>query len=383
MQSVLARRIKDLGFHLILSDGSQSPFCQPLADTLLHIDTFDAAAHLREAEKLRARLDIKAVVTTAADCHQTVARLAQALGLPHLDPAICDICRDKTKTRELLTKAGLRQPQAYGVSSYEEALDVCAKFSTAIAMKATDSSGSRGFSKLEKGERPTRESFENALGHGTTGKVILETYLVPHPQEISEASVETLWVNGKMYWINWVDRIFPRDLQFFPMVQMVTPPAGIEIGHINPALHEFDTKKIVESEIHRAGLALGMDRQKGAHILKADIYFSDKGPVILEMTPRTSGGWDSSGSSIARGADLPGGILHIALGGEITLESWMKYFQFNDNERKVLVMAQIPENPKDCTGRQFTLVSGYGSIESLFEPALKKIERGDYIVPVL
>lgn len=383
MQAVLAQRIKQLGYHLILSDGSPQAFCRKVADVFLELDTFDLEGHMTAARQLVREWNIKAVLTTAADCHQTVAQTARTLGLPHLDPRISDICRDKSKTRELLSAAGLRQPLSFRAYNHSEAIEILSRFHTGVVMKASDNSGSRGFLRIEKGRTISSEEFHHTLSMGTTGYVILETCLEPDPDQVSEASVETLWVDGEMYWINWVDRIFPRDLKFFPSIQLNGIPDGIEIGHINPARHDISVKNVVADEIKKAGLALRMHEQKGSHILKADIYFSTEGPVILEMTPRTSGGWDSSGSSIERGADLPGGILHIALGKRMDLAAWMRYFHFKDAERNVVVLSRIPDNPKDCTGRQFSLVSGYGPSESLLQPALKKIEKGDYLVPVL
>src|SRR5207247_8366023 len=110
-------------------------------------------------------------------------------------------------------------------------------------IKATDSSGSRGFSVIPRRQLLTREQFEYTQRMGTTGSVVLEERLEADASQISEASVETLWSQGKMYWINWVDRIFPRDLQFFSELAVRRNlNEGIEIGHINPAKHDYHVK---------------------------------------------------------------------------------------------------------------------------------------------
>lgn len=383
MQFIAAKKIKELGYHLIISDGSAEPFCKPLADTFIQVDTFAVEPHLAAAERLRTSLKVCAVLTTAADCHGTVARLAQHLGLPHIDPEISDICRDKTKTRDLLRKAGLLQPQSHRANTYAQALDILARTSSSYVIKATDNSGSRGFAVIDAAIGLSEDQFNESLRMGTTGSVILEERLISYDGQISEASAETVWQNGKMYWINWVDRIFPRDLRFFPQIKMSQKPAeGIEIGHINPARHDFSVKQQVMQDIEVAGRSLGMHRQKGAHILKADLFFSKQGPVILEMTPRTSGGWDSSGSSMARGADIPGGVIQLALGKELDLQTWNQFFNYKDSERTVAVMSTIPDQAKDCVGRQFALASGYGSIDQIIEEALSKVQKGEYLVPL-
>ena len=48
---------------------------------------------------------------------------------------------------------------------------------------------------------------------------------------------------------------------------------------------------------------------------------------IIELTPRLSGGWDSSGTTLARGADFQAGIIRLALGDALDLDLWRKYFE--------------------------------------------------------
>ena len=57
--------------------------------------------------------------------------------------------------------------------------------------------------------------YERAREAGTTGLVIVEELLHPVETEIAEQSVETLWYNGTMYWLNWVDRLFRKDFLRF------------------------------------------------------------------------------------------------------------------------------------------------------------------------
>lgn len=383
MQHIAARKVRERGFSLIVSDRNPQAVCRQLADVFLEMDTFDVPAHLAACEEIKQNFNVRAVITTAADCHYTVSRVASHLNLHFLSPSVSQVCRNKAMTRELLAAGGLYQPASHVVQTYSEALAILEESDTAIVVKASDNSGSRGFSVIPLGGKLTKEQFEYTRGMGTTGGVILEEKLEADTNQISEASVETLWHEGKMYWINWVDRIFPRDLKFFPDLTIKsTPSEAIEVGHINPARHVYRVKHQVESDIEKAGRAIGMHMEKGGHILKADIFFSTKGPVILELTPRTSGGWDSSASSPARGADIAGGVIHLALGLPMDLDAWYRYFYYHDAERTAVVLTSIPEGAVDCTGRQFAMVSGYESVSKLIEAATQKIGKGEYIVPV-
>ncbi|MFY7867778.1 ATP-grasp domain-containing protein [Roseateles sp.] len=384
MQLIAATRAKQRGLALVLSDGNPEAPCRSLADQFIHLDTFDVQGHIDASASVTERFDVKAVITTAADCHTTVNNLAKHLGLHHLAPEISEICRNKALTRARLTQAGLPQPGFTMASTFEQARSYLAEASCDHVIKATDNSGSRGFSVVPLGQALSEAQFQEALTMGSTGQVVIEERLRPHPEQVSEASVETLWQDGRLYWINWVDRIFPRDLHFFPQIHLAQiPKESIEIGHINPARRHSDLKDQVRRDIEAAGRAIGMAEQKGAHILKADIYFSDRGPVILELTPRTSGGWDSSGSSMARGAEIADGVIHMGLGRRVDLNDWFKYFEFTHAENTVVVVTKIPENAADCIGRQFAMAQGCESTDALFNKAYDKLNNGAFHVPVL
>jgi hypothetical protein len=235
-------------------------------------------------------------------------------------------------------------------------------------IKATDNSASRGFSKLESLDELTNAVFQAAISAGTTGFVLIEEALVPLSDCISELSVETLWFNGKMYWLNWVDRLFRYDLKFFSELCDYEEDQigwGVEVGHINPAQHPFAVKMETEKLLHAAGVALGMAHEVGGHILKADIMLTRSGPIIIEMTPRLSGGWDSSATTPARGADFQGGAIQLALGATLTLDLWLDYFEFNNASLYASILADISPNAKDCIGREFALGVGFDRDQSL------------------
>lgn len=374
MQEPAAKHIKSLGLKLILSDGDPNAICRKYADEFLPLDTFDVDGHIEASKHLKKNYDIIGIATIAADCHYTVNYLAKSLGLHYLDPQISKICRNKIMTRELLAQSDLIQPIFKNFSNFEAAYQWTSQQKQALVIKATDNSGSRGFSLIESSQGLTRNQFEDALKCGTTGSVLIEERLFPNTNCISEASVETLWQNGEMRVINWVDRIFGRDLKFLGKVSYQKVPfEGVEIGHINPALRKKIEKEEVEADIKKAGVAIGMVKQSGAHILKADIFFSTKGPVILELTPRCSGGWDSSGTSRTRGARIAEGVVHLAQGKYVSDQDWKSFFTFNDEINSV-ALARIPKDAKNCIGREFKIFSGTKSIAELVTEGIETFE---------
>ena len=356
MQLPIAQHIKSLGYSLILSDNDIDCSCKFLADKFVQIDTFDIVGHIKKAEQLAHEYKILAAVTVAADCHETIANICKKLGLHGISPSISNICRHKNLTRELLTQAGIPQPKFSYVNSFESAKKFLTELNGKGVIKATDNSASRGFARFASVEDFKQEHFDTAIKEGSTGFVMMEEALNPRTDCISEQSVETLWYQGEMTWLNWVDRLFKTDLKFFPTVMLDDNVNwGVEVGHINPAVHSEDLKSEVEQLIYKAGIALGMDKEPGGHILKADIMLTVNGPVILEMTPRLSGGWDSSASTLARGANFQAGALQMALGAEVNSSFINEYFKYKKPEIFASVIAEVETGAINCLGRKFSI----------------------------
>ena len=165
--------------------------------------------------------------------------MARHLGLHGIDPDISRLCRYKYETRDIYTKGGIPQPKFKIVSNYKEAITALKNIGVPAALKATNNAGSRGFTKIELESDLTKEALDHAISNGTTGQAIIEELLIPVENEIAEQSVETLWYDGKMYWLNWVDRMFRQDMKFFPKfnARFTKFTRAVEIGHLNPAIH--------------------------------------------------------------------------------------------------------------------------------------------------
>lgn len=383
MQEAAARKIVDWGYNLILTDMNPDCICRKYATEFVYLDTFDIEGNLKEAKKLSKKYNIAAVFTGAADCHETVACVAKLLGLPGIDPKIAYACRYKFQTREILSKAGLLQPKFKKVKTLQEAKKAVAKIGLPVVLKATDNAASRGFSEILTMEDLNQEAFDRALKNSVagTGFVLVEERLSPIDGEIAEQSVETLWYNGKMHWLNWVDRLFRKDALMFKNLKndiYSNIAWGVEIGHINPAVHSEETTNKVKKVLKQTGIVLGLGKQKGGHILKADIMLTKKGPCVIEPTLRLSGGWDSSLTTPERGGDFVGGALKMALGEKLTPSLFKKYFEYKNPEIFASILTQIPQNAKDCAGRLYALGRDSDREKSLIM-AYEKIKRNQYV----
>ncbi len=382
MQVRLAAAIKELGYKLILTDMNPNCSAGAYADAFVERDTFDVSGNLQAAAILRQTYDICACLAIAADCHPTVAYLCQELGLPGISPTIANSCRQKSLTRKILAESGVPQPQSFEVGTLEDARRCLQSLGGRGVIKATDNSASRGFALLEAPDALSPEVFESACASGTTGNVLIEEILIPRKDCVAELSVETIWHEGKMYWLNWVDRLFRSDLKFFPAIDVQDYHNinwAVEIGHINPAVHPVSVKQAIRDMIEHAGRAIGMHEQHGGHVLKADIMLTDAGPVILELTPRLSGGWDSSRTTPSRGADFQVGVLRLALGESLNIDLWHQYFEFTDPSLYAAILTDIVPGAQDCIGRKFAFGSGYDRGEAL-RNALLNLKESNYVV---
>ncbi len=382
MQESAAKRIVSLGYQLIVTDLNPQCVCSPYAHEFLAFDTFDVDSNVAAARDLAEKYEIRAVVTLAADCHHTVAVISKQLGLHGISPDISRACRQKNLTRDILTKAGIPQPKFKCVQALDEAKAFLAELGGQGVIKATDNSASRGFAKLNAVDDLTESVFRAAVDAGTTGFALVEEALIPRQDCISELSVETVWFNGEMYWLNWVDRLFAPDLKFFPALSGYREEKinwGVEVGHINPAQHPMAVKDQVHALIKAAGLALGMGQQAGGHVLKADIMLTEAGPMIIEMTPRLSGGWDSSATTPARGADFQGGVIQLALGEPLDLALWHRHFEFKNANLYAAIVATISPDAKDCVGRQFALGTDFNRERSL-QVSLSNLKENKHVL---
>ncbi len=386
MQVSASQQVRERGYRLVISDGNASCPCAPLADELVVCDTFDIPAHLQAAERLAKKFDFRAVFTAAADCHGTVAELARMLRLHGIDPAISRICRQKHLARKALSDAGVPQPAFTVVQTFDEAATFLKKLGWKGVVKATDNSGSRGFAIIRSEGDLNADVIEHARSSGTTGLVLIEGLMEPVEDEIAEQSVETLWHDGKMYWLNWVDRLFRKDFLRFGATRDNPVYAdvgwGVEIGHINPAVHGEDTENAVRELMERAGRAVGMAGPRGGHILKGDIMLTRDGPRLLEVTPRLSGGWDSPCTTPARGANFIGGVIGMALGEPFTPEFMDRYFRYHNADVFASILTHIPTGARDCIGRLFALGTADDREKSLLA-ALKNLKEKRYVIPVV
>lgn len=405
MQLPAARYIIKQGYHLILSD--RDPKCAVRKAygsklTFIAADTFDYANNIKQFTGMGLANDytVVAVLTVGADCHLTVNRIAKYFDIPTTPTSLHEICADKALTRRQLTGTGLLQPKytvANCVKDIRKWLDANTDIDNYV-IKPRSSSGTRGFSKLRRSDADKVVTKALVLAQANNAHapkpkdVIIEACLVPVEREIAEMSIEVLCYQNHIYWLNWVDRIYGRDLLrndtplsdavlYTKFYNNVKP--GVEIGHISPAIHNDATFNVVYHMCAKAVRAVELQRSVVPFIMKFDIMLTDDGPVILEMTPRLSGGFDSALSSRLRGGRYIEGVIDLlhpqyAWGTELTAAAFNRYFKLPYPNKFVTVLTKLPKDTINCIGRQFVVGEAYDRNTSISN-AITALHAGQYI----
>jgi biotin carboxylase len=287
----------ELGLRVVATDRDPRAVAFALAEEAVVLDTKDVDGHVRLARGLAARGELAGVYTEGADVEVTVAEAARAVGLPGVDPAAARICSDKAEFRRVCAAAGLPGPRFHEVRDVSEALRALREIGSPAIVKPLDNSGSRGARKIA-GEQELPDAFAQALRY-TSGESVLVEECLSGPEQ----SVETI-VNhdGGLHRCNIVDRPFAFD------------PFPIELGHDNPtALAEGQRERLYEL-VEATARAVGIDM--GA--AKADTMWTTRGPVVLELTARLSGGFHSQYTSpLAHGTNEIKATLELALGRQL------------------------------------------------------------------
>ncbi|MEX2394666.1 MAG: phosphoribosylglycinamide synthetase, partial [Actinomycetota bacterium] len=123
---------RSLGVEVVVASEEQQALASTMGDRFLRIDLCEPQVAAGEIARHRAKPD--AIVGVDEQGVEVAALASELLSLPHNPPAAVATTRDKALLRQVLTFAGLRQPQ---VMSIDDVTYPC-------IVKATSLSGSRG-----------------------------------------------------------------------------------------------------------------------------------------------------------------------------------------------------------------------------------------------
>jgi len=297
-------RAREMGLRTVVADGSPDAPGLALADDALVVSTYDVPGLVEQARRfVRVHSSIDGVISVAADVPQTVAGIAEALGLPGITMETARITADKLAMKVRLAEMGIPVPWFRSVGSVEELREAVAERGYPLIMKPVDSRGARGVVRLTAGVDLKRE-FRHTLSQSPTSRVMVEEFIFG-PQ----VSTESILVNGQAVTPGFVDRNYEFLERFSPWI--------IENGGQQPTALSVADRASVALTAENAARALGIEMGTA----KGDLVLGPEGPIVIEMAARLSGGWLCTDQiPLGTGVDFVGAAIRLSLGEQVVID---------------------------------------------------------------
>lgn len=265
------RLAKQRGYRVVVTDMNPDADGFALADEAGIVSTRDPDQTIAFARQSHAQHPLNGVMTMASESAVTVARVAETLGLPGVDPQGAWNATHKVDRQKRFRTHGVPSPRFSEASTAADAIVEAEKIGWPVVVKPVDSAGSRGVRKVN-GPSEMRAAVEEIRAHSRREEMLIEEYLVG-----SEHSIEGLILDGELHWTGFTDRNYDKKDLY--------PPYFLEDGDTIPTTLPPEMLQKIREVSTAAVHALGIDWGPA----KGDILISPTGPVVIEMAARLSG----------------------------------------------------------------------------------------------
>jgi biotin carboxylase len=269
------------------------------------VDLMDRDAVVAAARELAATTPVVGVLSWDEALIVTTAHVAHELGLPGAGIDAIEGCRDKFRSRTVLTAAGVAQPRFEFVTDEARAVEVAQDIGYPVIVKPRGLGASIGVVLAEDAEsvRGAFAAAETASLIGAKayqGGALIEEYLVG-----PEISIDGAVVDGR-YTPMFVGR---KSVGMYPYFE--------ELGHVIDAADDLLRDPDLLSTLSRAHRAI--DFRYG--VTHTEVKLTGRGPVIVEINGRLGGDLIPLLARFATGID-PGAVaVDVARGREPDLPS--------------------------------------------------------------
>ncbi|HEY4125198.1 MAG TPA: ATP-grasp domain-containing protein [Rhizomicrobium sp.] len=299
-----ARRAKELGYYVVVSDRDPEAPGFAFADSCLIADVYSPTETAAAAERYNRKIRrIDGVICVAADAPVTAATVAHRLGIKGLPLHAAQTVCDKLAMKRCFSDAGVPVPWFAPVETPQALQRIAIERGNNLVIKPVDSRGSRGVQRIAQVADLTK-AFMLAREHSPTERVMVEEYL-----EGPQVSTESIIVNGKCFTPGFSDRNYEYLERYAPFF--------IENGGDLPSQLSDETQFKVCAVVARAARALGVTDGT----VKGDIVVHKGEPYVIELAARLSGGFFCTREiPLNTGVDFLGAALKLAVGDEISLD---------------------------------------------------------------
>jgi len=294
------QRARAMGLRVVVSDRNPAAPGLAAADDAVEADTYDVDATIAAALEYRSKKRIDGVISMAADVPMTVAGVADALGLPGITLEAARLAADKLAMKRAFQRAGIPIPWFRAIRSVDDLKQAIAERGYPIVLKPVDSRGARGVLRLTE-QTDLAWAFAHASSESRGGGVMVEEFLAG-PQ----VSTEGLLVGGAGTTCGFIDRNYEHLDRFAPYI--------VENGGEQPSALPAPAQRQISAVAMDAGRAIGLVNGS----VKGDMVWTGRGPFVIEIAARLSGGWMSTDQvPLGTGVDLVGCGIRQVLGETI------------------------------------------------------------------
>ena len=285
--------------------GSEQP--QPLAHLNpgghLLVDFHDLEGATDRIVEFAAENPLEAILSTDDDGVLLAAMASDALGLSHNPLLAVRVARDKYQTRQALAAAGMATPKFQRFSVDDDPREAARQLSFPCVVKPLALAASRGVMRADNPDEfvatfgrlvSILRTAEAGEGDPEVQQILVESYLPG-----VEVAVEGLLIGGELTALAIFDKPDPLEGPFFEETLYVTPSR-------HPAAVQGEILEATQQAIAALGLTEGP--------VHAELRINEAGCWILEVAPRSIGGYCSRALRFGAGISLEELILQHALG---------------------------------------------------------------------
>jgi biotin carboxylase len=292
------RRARVAGLRLVLLNNLKPTWQQQYFDEIVLADVFDPAVMIAEARKVAEREQVVGLMCWDEPLVLTAGELAAEFGVPGLGLAGVHGCRDKHRTRELLTAAGLRQPGYAMTSSPDEARAAAERIGYPVVVKPRALGASIGV-VMARDSAEFDAAFAVALAASEVDQGIYGAQAIVE----GYADGPEISVDGAVHKGEYLPMFLARK-------ESGEHPYFEEIGHVVDAADPLLADEQLICTLARAHRALGIEDG----ITHSEARLTPNGPVVIEINGRVGGDLIPLLGKIATGIDSGEVLFDVATG---------------------------------------------------------------------
>ncbi|MEV0292508.1 ATP-grasp domain-containing protein [Nocardia sp. NPDC050710] len=288
----VAARARSRGLDLVLINNIEPTWQHPYFDEIVVANLFDHQILAAEARKVAARRHVVGVLCWDEPLVQPAADMADEFGVPGLTAIGVRGCRDKNRTRAVLTATGLVQPRFELTSTLEQARAAAERIGYPVVVKPQALGASMGVVKAADRDE-LDAAFATATGASTIGdEPFRGTAIVEEFAVGPEISIDAAVYKGEY---------LPM---FLARKRTGMEPYFEEVGHMVDGADPLLGDETLLDTLARAHRELGVDNG----ITHTEVRLTARGPLIIEVNGRLGGDLIPFLGKIATGID-PGEVL--------------------------------------------------------------------------